>query len=227
MNADCGIYQVRRVETDQRYIGSSIHMRLRMTQHRGCLRRGSHDSPRLQNSWNKHGEGAFVFEVVEYCQSERLIEREQHYIDTLHPVFNSGCAAAGMRGRKHTDDTRLKMRIASAMRWTPAARSEAALKSTGNTNARGCKRSAEYIERMAARSRGKTHLVSDAARALMSASQMGNRKGAGRVVSVEQRARQSAALKGRVFSPETIARMCASQTARWARKKQMPQEIAS
>lgn len=50
---------------------------------------GNHHTPYLQHAWNKYGAEAFEFSVLEQCLCENLETREQFYIDTLKPAFNS------------------------------------------------------------------------------------------------------------------------------------------
>lgn len=77
--------------------------------HRSELRKGAHHSPYLQASWNKHGEGAFVFEVLERCEAPELTQREQHWIDAKDAYsqgYNSRPVAESNRGRKWTTGER-------------------------------------------------------------------------------------------------------------------------
>jgi group I intron endonuclease len=87
-NEKTGIYSITCNPTEKVYIGSSVQIYRRWSQHRTKLRKGNHTSPHLQKAWTKHGESAFEFKVVEECELEKLIEREQYYIDTLNPKFN-------------------------------------------------------------------------------------------------------------------------------------------
>ena len=50
---------------DKYYIGSAQSFERRSWQHKYDLRKGQHKNPKLQAAWNKHGEDAFVFEVIE------------------------------------------------------------------------------------------------------------------------------------------------------------------
>ena len=48
--------------------------------HRWSLRNGTHCNEHLQNSWNKYGEAAFEFSVVEVLCAEQLDEHERYWI---------------------------------------------------------------------------------------------------------------------------------------------------
>jgi len=59
------IYQITNMLTGDFYIGSAQSFARREWQHRYALKRGDHKNPHMQASWNKCGEEAFVFEVLE------------------------------------------------------------------------------------------------------------------------------------------------------------------
>src|SRR4051794_16550207 len=88
-NDKCGIYQILCRPTGKVYIGSSVRIYQRWYEHRRQLRSGKHHSPHLQFAWNKYGEEAFRFSVLEECGAEDVLEREQFYLDAHAPVFNA------------------------------------------------------------------------------------------------------------------------------------------
>lgn len=93
------------------YIGSSINIEHRLGNHKALLRDSRHWISHFQNSWNKYGESEFEFHVLEYCPKEKLIEREQFYLDIFQTVkhgFNLNPIAASTLGYKHTEETRKK-----------------------------------------------------------------------------------------------------------------------
>lgn len=69
------------------YIGSAKDIDWRWILHRRDLRANRHCNPKLQHSWNFHGEDKFIFEIVEETSDEQniLFEREQFYLDTMTP----------------------------------------------------------------------------------------------------------------------------------------------
>lgn len=85
-----GIYKITCLPTGKFYIGSSANMGERCAEHRRLLRLGKHQNRYLQNAWNKYGQSAFIFEVVELCASNILLEREQHWIDAEQPFGGKG-----------------------------------------------------------------------------------------------------------------------------------------
>src|SRR4030042_3730087 len=90
-----GIYQIVNVETGERYIGSTKKFAHRKATHLHSLRSKQRSCPKLQDAFNKHGEKSFKFLILEYVQTnkERLIEREQFWINTLHPEYNDNLIA--------------------------------------------------------------------------------------------------------------------------------------
>jgi len=104
-----GIYAIRNVLSGRVYVGSADSIARRFIAHVSQLRRGVHHSTHLQRAWNKHGENAFEFLILEITR-QNLIAREQHFIDLLRPEFNSGpCADNGMRGKRHVFESLKKM----------------------------------------------------------------------------------------------------------------------
>lgn len=106
-----GIYIIKNIIRNQIYVGSSISLNGRKLSHFNCLFRNKHRNSRLQNSYNKYGKCNFIFEVIEFCEINDLLKKEQYYIDTLNPFFNISRIAGHTLGTKRTDEQRLKMSI--------------------------------------------------------------------------------------------------------------------
>lgn len=108
-NKNCGIYKITNTVTGKFYIGSAVNIKRRWAIHRSRLGANTHVNRHLQNSWNKHGEDSFTFEVLEYCEKKRLIEREQFYIDNEKPAYNISPTAGNRLGVESTDETKRKI----------------------------------------------------------------------------------------------------------------------
>lgn len=118
-----GIYQIKNLVNNKIYIGSVAFKKGfvgRWSSHCTKLRKNKHHSIHLQHAWNKYGEDAFVFEILEECQPEKCIKREQHYLDTVlfancqdNRFYRLGyniCRIAGSSlGRKHSNEAKAKM----------------------------------------------------------------------------------------------------------------------
>lgn len=110
----CGIYIIRNIQNSKIYIGSSIDINGRWQDHKKELRGNYHNNKRLQNSWNKYKEESFTFEIIEQCEKEDLISREQFWIDYYKSYdksvgFNILPIAESRLGMKHSNETKEKM----------------------------------------------------------------------------------------------------------------------
>lgn len=107
-----GIYIIKNLTSLKLYVGSALNLYKRWSNHKSDLNKNKHPNFHLQRAWLKYGEIAFVFEVLEYCEKEKLIEREQFYIDTLKPEYNLNPKAGSNLGRKWSNEVKEKMRQA-------------------------------------------------------------------------------------------------------------------
>lgn len=82
-----GVYKITCIVNGKFYIGSSINFKIRWRDHLSELRRGIHDNPHLQNAFNKYGEEAFLFEIIEVVMPWFVLDREQYWLKRLKP-FN-------------------------------------------------------------------------------------------------------------------------------------------
>ena len=71
-----GIYLIENTINKKVYVGSSNDIANRFRCHRFHLKNGTHGNSYLQNSFNKYGEEAFSFTILEYCDVEKLQESE-------------------------------------------------------------------------------------------------------------------------------------------------------
>lgn len=95
------------IHCDRIYIGSSSNYLKRKYEHILKLKQKKHSSPKLQNHFNKYGSKDLEFIVLERMQvvdRKYLLEREQHYIDTLKPFFNCNPTAGSSFGYKWTEE---------------------------------------------------------------------------------------------------------------------------
>lgn len=123
---DSGIYAIRNSLSGKRYIGSAVDFRGRFKAHRSALRLGKHHSEKLQRAWEKYGEEAFDFILLEVVADKRqLIQREQVWIDAFNACetgYNVSPTAGSSLGRKATFETRKKM---SEVRRNPSTETRA------------------------------------------------------------------------------------------------------
>jgi group I intron endonuclease len=129
------VYQIKNTITGDMYIGSTVDLYDRWIHHMSTLRGNKHHAPYLQHAWNKYGQDAFEMNILEYPTREELVAREQHYIDTMHPVYNTvPFADSPLRhrtpeqiaistrlvhiGSKRSEESRKRMSDAAKVRFT-------------------------------------------------------------------------------------------------------------
>lgn len=239
-----GIYRIACELTGEAYVGSTARtFEIRWTQHRSDLNKGSHHSRRMQRCWNEHGEAAFIFEILEECDREILMEREQYWIDYLKPALNvmlragwnslgvtwsyphsfttehRDKIAAGRRGKKHTDEWKQSMRNKMLARsqdpeWRQAI--SLAVRGSDKHKAASDARRGVPTGRIYTEEDRRRHSV--AVKAGMTpdaiARSLNSRSGIKHTSGAKEKMAQ--AKRGRVLSPETKAAMSASQQARMA-----------
>ncbi len=89
-----GIYVIWNTINGKEYVGSAVSLYGRCHTHKSQLSDGTHSNKKLLRSYKKYGDEYFVFDIIELCGKDCLIEREQFWIDTKNPFFNI-CKIAG------------------------------------------------------------------------------------------------------------------------------------
>lgn len=82
------IYGIHNLITNKWYIGSCNDFRDRLHRHYYCLKHNKHHSVKLQNSWNKYGEDAFIAVILVELQDNNISDMftiEENFIK----LFNS------------------------------------------------------------------------------------------------------------------------------------------
>jgi group I intron endonuclease len=104
LSSHFGIYQIS--NTSGKYIGSTGRsFKKRLQDHICCLRNNKHHSRYLQHSYNKHSEDSLSISILEeMSETNRLLEREQYWIDTLQPEFNCCPVAGSNLGIKYSEE---------------------------------------------------------------------------------------------------------------------------
>lgn len=126
-----GIYKIINVVNNKFYVGSSNNFSRRKTRHFCELRNNKHKNKYLQLSWNKHGEKAFVFVVVEELElgvdilAAETIWLQEHVgkkycynigTDAVAPMLGRGGILSPSWGYKHTDEAKARISKASKAR---------------------------------------------------------------------------------------------------------------
>lgn len=107
-----GIYRIKNLTNSKIYIGSALDLSKRWSNHKSDLNKRKHQNRYLQSACIKCGIDNFVFEVLEYCDKEYLIIKEQSWIDFCKPQYNLNPKAGSNLGRKWSKEARENMRQA-------------------------------------------------------------------------------------------------------------------
>jgi hypothetical protein len=86
-----GIYAIEVPPVMGVYIGQSVNIQSRWSQHRHVLRRGSCEIKEMQDAWNKYPND-FIFKVIELTDVDLLNKERaiaQKYVDSGYNLFNS------------------------------------------------------------------------------------------------------------------------------------------
>nr|YP_010121889.1 GIY-YIG endonuclease [Monilinia fructicola]QRF72265.1 GIY-YIG endonuclease [Monilinia fructicola] len=65
----------------------------------------------IYRSLIKNGYSNFKLEILEYCEIDVVIEREQYYLDRFKPEYNILKVAGSLRGFKHSEATKEAMSL--------------------------------------------------------------------------------------------------------------------
>lgn len=94
-----------------------MYIKRRWNEHKIKLRKDKHYNQYLQNSWNKYGKESFDFIIIEKINlnnkqklKEKLIEREQFYLDKINPEYNILPNAYTFFGHSLTEEHKNKIK---------------------------------------------------------------------------------------------------------------------
>lgn len=91
------------------YIGSSINLSVRFYTYYSLRSLAKSNRP-MERALLKYGFSNFSLEILEFCNSEDLLKKEQYYLDTLKPEYNITEIAGSTLGYKHSEESLKKMR---------------------------------------------------------------------------------------------------------------------
>lgn len=126
-----GIYKIINVVNNKFYVGSAVNFSRRKARHFSELRHNKHNNRWLQASWNKHGEQAFIFAIVEEVQDKALLlEVENRWlkehvgkdycynigVDATAPHLGMSGELSPTWGMQHTEDAKARIGAASKVR---------------------------------------------------------------------------------------------------------------
>jgi predicted GIY-YIG superfamily endonuclease len=189
-----GIYLWTNKVNGKSYIGSSVDLTRRLRQYYGKKILTCKYISLIYQALSKHGHDKFSLGIIEYCEAEDLIKREQYYLDLLKPEYNIHQVAGSPLGHKYSEYTKKAMR----------------------TSALGRLHSMETRDKIAKAGIGR--IFSEESRAKIGVSRLGCKhteetkakmkdKAIGRKQSEEARQKIAASRTGRKHTEETKAKM--------------------
>nr|YP_009568430.1 hypothetical protein [Drechslerella brochopaga]QBL02512.1 hypothetical protein [Drechslerella brochopaga] len=157
-----GIYQWKNIETGKTYVGSSTNLSKRLSIYYSLLSIENSlkkSKSRLLNALLKEGYSKFSLNILEYCEPNKCIEREQYYLDKLLPEYNILKIAGSSLGFKHSEESKNLMSKAAIKKYTLGeARKILSAKLKGENNPFfGKRHSEETRAKQSAAMKGKTH----------------------------------------------------------------------
>jgi len=104
-----GIYRWTNIINYKSYIGSANDLRTRFWIYFSNNRLINSKMP-IYKAILKHGYDNFKLEILEYCDPNIVLAREQYFIDLLKPEYNVLNVAGSTLGYKHTAETLTKFK---------------------------------------------------------------------------------------------------------------------
>lgn len=182
-----GIYKITNKITSEFYIGASKNIKKRWNEHRKQTNI-THGTSKVAAAFRKFGIGNFLFEVIEECPICSLHDREEYYINTMHPAYNM--SSEGYAIKDFSEDVVAKLKVAGRRVWD--SKSQEQKDSFVKNNLKGPKRghtvSLETREKLRNANLGKKYsantraLHSERAKIFM----VGNHNGNKKVVAVSE-----------------------------------------
>ncbi len=200
-----GIYKITCTANKRIYIGSAVNLRKRKNDHFSYLRQNTHGNPHMQNAWNKYGEQAFTFEILELVLPMSLTAREQYWFNKLKPFdrkgFNIAHEAGSSLGMKMSPEAIEKSRQGNlGKKMSPEARAKMSQAHLGK------KQSPEHVEK-----RRQAHIGSKRSPEQIERNRqvhLGQKNSPETIEKIRQ------ANLGRKASPEAVAKRAASNTGK-------------
>lgn len=109
-----GVYRWTNLTNGKSYVGSSVSLsrRLALYYNLNILTKYRQNSI-IHKAILKNGYSRFKLDILEYCDREDVIKREQHYMDTFKPEYNVLKFAGSAIGFVHSPEAIEKIRLKS------------------------------------------------------------------------------------------------------------------
>lgn len=108
-----GVYRWTNLLNGKSYIGSSVDLLRRFYQYFNLkYLSDSKNKMLIYRALLEYKHDNFSLEILEYCEPDKCIEREQYYLDNYKHEYNTLTIAGSLYGYKHTEEAKLKMSLA-------------------------------------------------------------------------------------------------------------------
>jgi group I intron endonuclease len=111
------IYKITNTINGDFYIGSSRNFNKRYYSHLNDIRTNRQSCVLLIRAAFKYGEKNFKLEILEECEPNIVLDREQYYLDKYSPKYNVAKVAGSNFGIKRTSVTRVRKSLAQKNNW--------------------------------------------------------------------------------------------------------------
>jgi group I intron endonuclease len=105
-----GVYRWINNTNGNSYVGSSVNLSKRLLEYLNTNYLLRHKNMSINKALVKYGYSDFSLLILEYCEPDLCIEREQYYIDLYKPEYNILKLAGSSIGYTHTEETLAKLR---------------------------------------------------------------------------------------------------------------------
>lgn len=99
-----GIYRWINNINGKTYVGNSNNLSVRFYTYFNLRSLAKSNIP-MERALLKYGYSNFSLEILEYCNLDNLLEREQYYFNNLKPDYNIVKIAGSTLGYKHTKES--------------------------------------------------------------------------------------------------------------------------
>lgn len=109
-----GVYCWTNKITGKKYVGSSVDLKRRFYNYYSIgylLRETTNNNSYIYRALLKYGYTNFSIEILEYCDPENCVQRENYYLNLLKPKYNVLSVAGSNLGFKHSEETKAKFAL--------------------------------------------------------------------------------------------------------------------
>ena len=103
-----GVYKWTNLINAKLYVGSSINLSKRFLKYYNDNLLAK-DNMLISKAILKYGRANFSLEIIEYCSSKNVTQKEQYYLDLLKPKYNILKIAGSSYGYRHNETNLAKL----------------------------------------------------------------------------------------------------------------------